>query len=506
VSDRLRPIVLLVDSDLDFRRKLTDALEQAGLGTAHSCSVSDATARLDGFAYDALVVDVRLSDGDGLDVLAHARARYPGIRAIVTTALPSVHHAVNALKGGALDYLIKPSQLAEVVAALQRACDTRQSPLPAVDRAGGTIATGAGAVIGGSGLPLAREADQRGTRGGGPTRPHTGARYGRMVGSSAAMDRLFATLDLIAPTQSTVLITGETGTGKELAARTIHESSSRRDGPFVAFNAAAIPDGLAETELFGHVKGAFTGAVYARVGRFESAEGGTLFIDEVSSMSQALQAKLLRALQEREVERVGGGRPVKINTRVIAASNVDLQDAVRDGSFRSDLFYRLNVIRVKLPALRERIEDIPELALHFARECCRRNGMPEKTIAQSTLQALMGFAWPGNVRHLQNAIEHAVAMSGQAIDILPDALPPEVLTPGAADAAAADAAPMVLMQTPDDGINFQSTMSKMERELILRYLEKAGGNKRRAARLLNLSRTTLIDKLHRLGVSETSAA
>jgi DNA-binding NtrC family response regulator len=302
------------------------------------------------------------------------------------------------------------------------------------------------------------------------------------------------------------LITGETGTGKELAARTIHESSSRRDGPFVAFNAAAIPDGLAETELFGHVKGAFTGAVYARVGRFESAEGGTLFIDEVSSMSQALQAKLLRALQEREVERVGGGRPVKINTRVIAASNVDLQDAVRDGSFRSDLFYRLNVIRVKLPALRERIEDIPELALHFARECCRRNGMPEKTIAQSTLQALMGFAWPGNVRHLQNAIEHAVAMSGQAIDILPDALPPEVLTPGAADAAAADAAPMVLMQTPDDGINFQSTMSKMERELILRYLEKAGGNKRRAARLLNLSRTTLIDKLHRLGVSETSAA
>jgi transcriptional regulator with GAF, ATPase, and Fis domain len=316
---------------------------------------------------------------------------------------------------------------------------------------------------------------------------------------------MMSTIQRVAPMQSTVLIQGETGTGKELVARTIHDNSPRRDQPFVAFNAAAIPEGLAEAEMFGHVKGAFTGAVYARVGRFEAADRGTLFIDEVSSMPMALQAKLLRALQEREIERVGTSRPLKINARVIAATNVDLREAVREGTFREDLYYRLNVVRVELPPLRDRQQDIPALARHFVVQSCEQNDLPLKTLSQATLRALMTFDWPGNIRHLQNAIEHAVAMSGPATEIDVDALPDELGELRAAETVS-QPGPMRLPQTPDEGINFVSTMSQLERELILRYLEKAGGNKRRAARLLNLSRTTLIDKLQRLGVAAENAA
>jgi transcriptional regulator with GAF, ATPase, and Fis domain len=320
-----------------------------------------------------------------------------------------------------------------------------------------------------------------------------------MIGGSQVMKRLFNTLELVAPMNSTVLIQGETGTGKELVARTVHHNSPRRDQPFVAFNAAAIPEGLAEAELFGHVKGAFTGAVNARIGRFELADKGTLFIDEVSSMSMALQAKLLRALQEREVERVGTSKPLKINARVIAATNEDLMSMVREGKFREDLYYRLNVVRVVLPPLRERRDDIAMLAQHFVQVSCESNGLPAKTLSQEALRVMMNSPWPGNIRHLQNAVEHAVTMSGESREIMASALPDELTAPATISA-------VNLPATPDEGINFASTMTQVERELILRYLVKAGGNKRRAARLLNLSRTTLIDKLHRLGVADISAA
>jgi len=303
---------------------------------------------------------------------------------------------------------------------------------------------------------------------------------------------------LVSPMNSTVLIQGETGTGKELVARTIHHNSARRDQQFVAFNAAAIPEGLAEAELFGHVKGAFTGAINSRVGRFEMADKGTLFIDEVSSMSMALQAKLLRALQEREVERVGTNKPLRINTRVVVATNDDLLALVKDGNFREDLYYRLNVVRVMLPPLRDRREDIPMLAQHFVQQSCESNNVPLKRLSQEALRTLMSYHWPGNIRQLQNAIEHGVALS-PTDEIVPSVLPEELQAP-----AGLNAVPMP--PTPDEGINFASTMTQVERQLILRYLAKAGGNKRQAARLLNLSRTTLIDKLHRLGVSDSPAA
>ena len=493
MSDRSRSTVLIADNDADSRRTIAAALEAAGYAAAECSTMADALSRIEGFAYDGLVVDVRLADGDGLDVLDQALTRYPEMRCVVTAGFGSIHHAVRALKRGAVEFLIKPVDTKLVVEAVRAQVVERRAVRTPPEKP--VVAA-----------QSAFSADQ-------------------LVGTSPIMKRLTNTLQLVSPMQSTVLLQGETGTGKELVARTIHQNSSRRDQPFVAFNAAAIPDGLAEAELFGHVKGAFTGAIQARVGRFEAADKGTLFIDEVSSMPMSLQSKLLRALQEREVERVGTSRPMKINVRVIAATNVDLRDMVKDGTFREDLYYRLNVVRIELPPLRQRQDDIPMLAHHFVRQSCDANDLPLKTLSQGALRALMEFAWPGNIRHLQNAVEHAVAMSGDSMELLASMLPEEIqlaptaglyiASPSPAPAlhalaalapAAVAAAHVNLPHTPEEGINFSSTMSQVERELILRYLEKAGGNKRRAARLLHLSRTTLIDKLQRLGVTSESVS
>jgi DNA-binding NtrC family response regulator len=466
VSDRARLTVLVVEDESDSRQMIVDSLEAAGFAAAQAPNATDALARLDGFAYDALVVDVQLPDGDGLDLLDEALARYPDMRCVVTTGFGSIDHAVRALKRGAVDFLIKPFQLIQLVQILKTSLSERRLQTENAE--------------------LKARLNDR-------------FRFGSLIGGSQVMKRLFNTLELVSPMNSTVLIQGETGTGKELVARTIHHNSPRRDQPFVAFNAAAIPEGLAEAELFGHVKGAFTGAVNARVGRFELADKGTLFIDEVSSMTMALQAKLLRALQEREVDRVGSSKPLKINARVVAATNEDLLTRVREGTFREDLYYRLNVVRVILPPLRDRREDIAVLAQHFVQDSCASNGLSPKTLSQGALRLLMNYHWPGNIRHLQNAIEHAVTMSGASPEILAEALPDELMAPTGLTAVHMPA-------TPDEGINFTSTMSQVERELILRYLAKANGNKRQAARLLNLSRTTLIDKLHRLGVTDSSSA
>jgi DNA-binding NtrC family response regulator len=375
-----------------------------------------------------------------------------------------VSEAVEAMKRGAIDFLIKPFQLSQLSRIMQTALDQRR--------------------LREENAELRAQLRDR-------------FRFENIIGRDSTMQQLFSTLELVAPMNSTVLIHGETGTGKELIARTIHHHSPRADQKFVAFNAAAIPEGLVEAELFGHVKGAFTGAISARVGRFELAHKGTLFIDEVSSMSLPLQAKLLRALQEREVERVGESKPMKLDIRVVAATNIDLKLLVKEGSFREDLYYRLNVIPVTLPPLRARRPDIPLLAQHFIRKSCKDNGVAQKPITQEALRAMMAYDWPGNIRQFENAIEHAVAMSITSNEIGPSALPPEVH-------AAPTAAVMAPMTIPDEGINFTSIVSQLERDLILRCLEKTGGNKRQAARLLNLSRTTFIDKLQRLNVGSAA--
>jgi DNA-binding NtrC family response regulator len=451
------PTVLVVEDDVDLRQTLAESLEASGFAAAQAVDATDAIDRLKHFAYDAMVIDLHLPDANGMEVLCDAIVRYPQIRAVVITGFGEVADAVTAMKRGAVDFLTKPFELSQLTRVLKSALSEQR-------------------------VPQAEEIVEPERR-----------RFDHIIGRDSTMQRLFSTLELVSPMNSTVLIQGETGTGKELIARTIHNNSPRANERFVAFNAAAIPDGLAEAELFGHVKGAFTGAVGSRVGRFELAHRGTLFIDEVSSMSLPLQAKVLRALQEREVERVGESKPLKLDLRVVAATNCDLRKLVKDGTFREDLFYRLNVIPVMLPPLRARREDIPLLAQHFARKSCRENGVAQKPMSQEALRALMGYDWPGNIRQFENAIEHAVAMSLTSPEIGPEALPEDIHT-------RSSTMPIPAVSIPDEGINFTTVVSDLERDLILRCLEKTGGNKRQAARLLNLSRTTFIDKLQRLNL------
>ncbi len=451
-----RPTVLVVDDEPEIRGLVAEALEGHGFSVALSADAADALSRLEGFAYDGLVLDLALPDGNGMDILYAALDRYPDIRCVIMTGSGGVPEAVAAIRRGAVDFLTKPFALTDLAVRLQNAILKREAETDAALEANASA-----------------------------------FRFDNVIGTSSAMRHVLQRLELVSAMNSTVLLIGETGTGKELIARTIHDNSPRRDYPFIAFNAAAIPEGLVEAELFGHVKGAFTGAISARVGRFETAHRGTLFIDEVASMPMPVQAKLLRALQEREVERVGDSRPVKFDVRVIAATNRDLRKMVRDGSFRQDLFYRLNVVPIPLPPLRQRREDIPLLAQHFVKKSCKHNGLPVRSIAQSTIRALMSHEWAGNIRELENAVEHAVALSGTSKEITPEMLPDDMRNPERMDV-------MTPVTIPDEGLNFTSVVSQLERELILRSLEKTGGNKRRAARLLNLSRTTLIDKLQRL--------
>ena len=307
------------------------------------------------------------------------------------------------------------------------------------------------------------------------------------------MAQLFQLLETVAATNSTILITGETGTGKEVVARAIHHNSPRRVHRFVALNCSAIPETLLEAELFGHVRGAFTGAVGNRQGRLEQAHKGTLFLDEVGTMSAALQMKLLRVLQEREFERVGDSHTTKVDVRVIAATNSDLGRMVADGQFREDLFYRLNVIPVQLPPLRERKEDIPLLVQHFLEKFAAENGTsrPPMTVSQEAMRRLMAYGWPGNVRQLENAIERACALGAGRLQIEAADLPPEVRQ-------AQEVALSSAITLPEDGIDLDAFVANIERELIQRSLERTGGNKGQAAKLLNLKRTTLVEKLKRI--------
>jgi formate hydrogenlyase transcriptional activator len=318
--------------------------------------------------------------------------------------------------------------------------------------------------------------------------------FDEIIGRSAALTKVLRLVEQVAATDATVLILGETGTGKELVARAVHHLSARRQRPLVKVNCAALPAPLLESELFGHERGAFTGATAQKIGRFELAHGGTIFLDEIGELPLESQVKLLRVLQDGEFERVGGARTVHVDVRVMAATNRPLDQAIAAGTFREDLYYRLNVIPITLPPLRERREDIPLIARHFVQKSCKSNNLQVKTLTQEAVRAIMSYSWPGNIRQLENAIEHAVAMSGQEREIPATALPSDVL-----ESSGSLLLPAVAI--PDEGINFTSVVSQLERELITRCLDKTGGNKRQAARLLNLSRTTLIDKLHRLNIA-----
>jgi DNA-binding NtrC family response regulator len=452
--------LLLVDDEAAFREVIAERLAESGYRVEQAATGEEALQRLNEFAFDVLVTDLRLPGVDGRQVLDEAFARYPEITAIVITGFGGVREAVEVTRLGAEGFITKPFQFEELLHELQAASEKRR--------------------LKSENAYLRAQLQDR-------------FKIDGIIGRTPIMLELFEVLRTVAATPSTVLITGETGTGKELAARAIHDASPRRHQRFVAINCSAIPETLLEAELFGHVRGAFTGAIATRQGRIEQAHRGTLFLDEVGTMSPSLQAKLLRVLQSREFERVGDAQTIKVDVRIVAATNSDLKKMVADGTFREDLYYRLSVIPLRVPSLRERRPDIPLLAQHFLDHFARDAQPPRGrvTIAQDAQQALMAHDWPGNVRQLENVIERAFALSPGRTQIQMADLPPEfVRLPASVNPD--DYA------LPDDGLELDSVVAKFEHALIRRALERTGGNRRQAADLLRLKRTTLIEKLKRL--------
>ena len=454
--------ILLVEDEAPLRQAIAEQLTDHGFQVAQAESGEAALGRLDDFAFDIIITDLRLPGISGSSVLEAAVERYPDIVAIVVTGFGTVKDAVEAIKLGAWDFVSKPFQIDELLHALDSALEQRR--------------------LKSENAYLRAQLEER-------------YRFEGIIGKSPVMKRLFQLLETVAPTNSTILITGETGTGKEVVARAVHHNSARRSQRFVALNCSAIPETLLEAELFGHVRGAFTGAVGNRQGRFEQAHRGTLFLDEVGTMSTALQTKLLRALQEREFERIGDSHTIKVDVRVIAATNSDLAKMVADGSFREDLFYRLNVIPIHIPSLRDRKEDIPLLVQHFLDKIQKEGSGTRRpanlTVSQNAMRRLMAYPWPGNVRQLENSIERAVAFSGGRAQIDEGDLPTEIQQ-------SQEAAIPSAVTLPEDGLDLDSLIGSIERELIERSLERTGGNKGQAAKLLGLKRTTLVEKLKRI--------
>ena len=450
--------LLLVEDEPALRAVVAEQLSVRGYTVDQASSGEAAIAKLSDFAYDAIVTDLRLPGISGSSVIDAAVERYPDIVAIVVTGYGTVKDAVEAIKHGASDFVSKPFQIDELTHALGSALEQRR--------------------LKSENAYLRAQLDAR-------------YQLGGIVGKSPVMKRLIQTLETVATANSTILISGETGTGKEVVARAIHHHSGRHTQRFVALNCSAIPETLLEAELFGHVRGAFTGAVGNRQGRLEQAHKGTLFLDEVGTMSTALQTKLLRVLQEREFERIGDSNTMKVDVRVIAATNSDLKRMVQDGQFREDLYYRLNVIPVHLPPLRDRKDDVPLLVQHFVDKMRTETTGPSLSVSQEAMRALMAYGWPGNVRQLENAIERASAFRGGRGQIEVADLPPEI-----ASIPVETTMPGVLL--PDGGLDLEALIANIERELIERALERTNSNKNRAAQLLHLKRTTLVEKIKRL--------
>src|SRR6187431_207803 len=451
--------VLLVEDEAPLRQAVAERLADHGFEVVQADSGERALEELAEFAFDILITNLRLPGIDGVRVIDAAVERYPDIIAIVVTGYGTVRDAVGVIKRGATDFVTKPFQFEELMHALTAALEQRR--------------------LKSENAYLRAQLQER-------------YRFEGMVGRSRTMRDLFQLLETVASTASTILVTGETGTGKEVVARAIHHNSPRRAQRFVAINCSAIPETLLEAELFGHVRGAFTGAIGTRQGRIEQAHRGTLFLDEVGTMSMSLQSKLLRVLQEREFERVGESQTMKVDVRVIAATNSDLKQMVKDGTFREDLFYRLNVIPLHVPALRERPSDVPLLAQHFLDRLSQESPSRGRvTIAQEAQQALMAYSWPGNVRQLENVIERAFALSPGRAQLELSDLSEEVRA-APVQQTAAD------VEFSANGIDFDALVNQFEHGLLRRALEHAGGNRRMAAELLKIKRTTLIEKLKRL--------
>jgi two-component system response regulator HydG len=444
--------ILVIDDDQNHALAVADGLAADGYRTEIAPSGEEGIRRIDEREVDLVITELQLRDSSGFEVLEAARRKDPPVEAIVLTRHGSVENAVEAMQRGALTYLAKPLNMAELRAVVRKAFERVRLERHAI------------------------ELEQR-----------LDSRFGfeAIVGTSPKMQKIFEVLRQAAPTSATVLILGESGTGKELVAKTIHQNSPRRNQPFVALNCAALSEGILESELFGHEKGAFTGAVQQRKGRFEYANKGTLFLDEVGDMPLATQVKLLRVLEEREIMRVGSNVPIKVDVRLIAATNQDLEQAVKDGRFRQDLYFRLKVVTIKLPPLRERQGDIPLLIEKFVREFAAEHRKRIEGVTPEARRILGTYAWPGNVRELRNTIEHMVVIAkGPILDTadLPDYIAGEKHEPRAVEGLA--------------GLSLED----VERELIRHTLALTAGNREAAAKMLGIGERTLYRKINKYGL------
>jgi len=449
--------VLVVDDEEVIRDILATLLEREGWQVTTASNGTRALSAFEAEPHDVVLLDLMLPDRPGLEVLAEIRRRDPDAVVVIVTAYSSIEGAIEAMRLGAFHYIPKPFQNEEVLLTVEKGAETRR--LTEENRR------------------LKEELSRR-------------FGLGRIVGKSEGMRKVFELVRLAGPSKSTILVEGESGTGKELVARAIHTHSPRSGGAFVTVNSGSMPTELLESNLFGHVRGAFTGAVANKKGLFESAEGGSIFFDEIGTVGLETQAKLLRVIQEKEFMRVGSVDTQKADVRIIAATNVDLKRLVAEGRFRDDLYYRLCVITIPIPPLRERREDVPLLAEHFVRVYASENNKPISGIDPEAMRALLDYEWPGNVRELENAIERAVVLcSGGAIGL--DLLPESVLSPDRSE---------LPVRLPENGSTYKDLVEEYERRLVRTALRRTGGVQKRAAELLRMKPTTLHEIIKRLEI------
>jgi two-component system, NtrC family, response regulator PilR len=453
--------ILIVDDERSMREFLGIYLRREGYRIEAAAGGNEAIATLKARSFDVVITDLRMPDVDGLTILAEAKRLHPDTEVIVVTAFSTTETAIAAMKAGAHDYLTKPFKIDEVGLVVDRAMEKRR---------------------------LARENIA--------LRDELKGRYKleRLLGKSPPMQRIFEVLRKVASNRTSVLLIGESGTGKELAARALHELSPRTDRQFVAVNCGAIPETLLESELFGHVKGAFTGANADKQGLFDAAHNGTLLLDEVADLPVPMQVKLLRVLQERKVKPVGGVSEHEVDVRIVAATNRDLETEVEKGAFRQDLFYRLNVIQIRLPPLRERREDLPLLVDHFIRKFSAEHGCNVVSAMPEVMSAFMAYHFPGNVRELENMIERAVTLSTTdwlGIDAFPNLVGLQGVQPPVQPVGS----------LPDDGMDLEHHLEEYERTILIKALEKTNGNRTEAARLLRVSFRSMRYRLSKLGIT-----
>ncbi len=445
--------ILIIDDEPVLQDVLSTLLRREGFQVVQATTAADGLRQSEEMEVDLVLLDLMLPDKPGLEVLKEIKSRDPEAVVVVITAYSSVETAIAAMRDGAFHYIAKPFKNQEVVLTVRKGLEQRRLRTENRD--------------------LRQRLEGLGT----------------LVWRSQVMEQVIELVRRAAPSRSNILLTGESGTGKELLARAIHQLSPRVGAPFVVVNTGSVPTDLLESTLFGHVRGAFTGAVANRRGLFEVADTGTIFLDEIGTITPPTQAKLLRVIQGREFIPVGGEQTIKVDVRIIAATNADLARMVGEGTFREDLFYRLNVITIELPPLRKRHDDIPALTNHFLRRYGEENGKPALALIPRTLDVLMGYHWPGNVRQLENVIERAVVLCpGDTIDV--DLLPAEVLAPQAAPAA----------QLPADGVDLKDAVNAYTRALIEASLSRCGGVQRRAAQMLKVRPSTLNEMIRRLGI------